>query len=290
MLPVKTLRRWLELSKTPQEFLRKIKNRSLVRFYRKIPYKPDFIAEKDWDTLIVLDACRFDIFSYYVNDSGNLTKFLSPGSSTPEWLVKNFSTYNMRDVIYISANPFGSYLKLNEIIGHNPFYKIMEVWKYDWNDELGTVHPSMVNKTTLKVLRIYPNKRYLIHYMQPHYPFIGNIRISADGIIKDNIFLPSNKKKDQCTVWDKLQQGLISVDLAWQAYASNLELVLSYIKTLLPNLTGKICITSDHGNVFGKFGIFYGHPLKTYIRELIEVPWFEVKNKGSFDYMRNKSR
>ena len=71
--------------------------------------------------------------------------------------------------------------------------------------------------------------------------------------------------------------GSISFELAWRAYASNLEFVLGYVKALLPNLTGKNCITSDHGNVFGKFGVFYAHPPKTYLRELIEVPWLEVR-------------
>ena len=258
-----------------------VKFRSLTHLYRRIPYKPDLVTAKDWDTLIVLDACRFDLFSYYVNDSENLTKILSPGSSTPEWLEKNFSDHNMKDVVYISANPYASHIKLTNMIGHNPFYKIIEVWKNSWNDQLGTVHPSIVNKTTIKVICSYPNKRYLIHYMQPHYPFIGKIRISADGMIKDDFFLNSNGKKETYTVWGKLWRREISVNQAWQAYASNLEFVLNYVKALLPNLTGKICITSDHGNIFGKFGVFYGHPPKTYLRELIEVPWFEVKIKGS---------
>jgi len=259
------LSRVLKASKNPNDLLRKIKRRSLTYIYSRIPYEPDYILDKEWDTLILLDACRFDLFSDYIKNSENLTKILSPGTCTRDWIVENFSGKQLKDVIYISAHPIGSYIRFKKYIGYNPFYKIIEIWKNGWNEQLGTVHPSMVNKRTLETISKYPDKRYIIHYVQPHHPFIGNIKITE-----------SEEK-----VWDLLRKGLVDKDIAWRAYASNLELVMSHVNKLLPNLKGKTCITSDHGNVFGKFGVFYAHPSKIYLPELIEVPWYEVENNHS---------
>jgi len=62
------------------------------------------------------------------------------------------------------------------------------------------------------------------------------------------------------------------IDECREAYESNLELVLKNI----PKLEGKTVISSDHGNLFGEHGQ-YGHPPNKNYKELIEVPYFEVK-------------
>jgi len=75
-----------------------------------------------------------------------------------------------------------------------------------------------------------------------------------------------------------LQKGIVDISTVWRAYVSNLQLVMNSVKKLLPSLIGKTCVTSDHGESFGRFGIFYGHPAKIAIPELIEVPWLEVQS------------
>ncbi|MCK5603575.1 hypothetical protein KAR91_16945 [Candidatus Pacearchaeota archaeon] len=223
-----------------------------------------------------MDACRFDIFNNYNKIPGKLSKIISAGSNTPEWLKNNFLNMHMKDVIYISANPYGSYLYLSKNLGHIPFYKIYELWKYDWNDSLGTVLPSKVNEAVKNSIKKHPDKRLLIHYLQPHFPFIGNKNLVLGGMkdIRNDILY--NKTWDGNTIWTMFRLGKIDRNTIVNAYIRNLLLVLHYVKDLLPYLQGKVCITSDHGNVFGKFGLFYNHNSGLPLPELIEVPWFEV--------------
>ena len=134
------------------------------------------VMEEEWDYLIILDACRYDFFSklYPPYLSGELKKIVSPGSSTIEWCKKSFQKkYN--DVIYISANPFiNSKVEVLNFNSKNHFYKVIDVWDWGWNENLGTVHPKTVNEVVQSFKDDYPDKRFIIHYLQPHEPYLGN--------------------------------------------------------------------------------------------------------------------
>ncbi len=236
--------------------------------------------DRNWENLIVLDACRFDAFYYYsarARMPGKCSKMISAGSSTVEWLQNNFLEVKAKDIIYISANPYASNFMLNKLLGQIPFYRVIDVWKEGWSNELNTVHPSEVNTAALRSLETFPSFRHIIHYLQPHHPFIGNVRIPERGLKSADFLSPQVGSRKELNVWDKFRKGLISVDMIWKAYLSNLELVMDYVRDLLPHLHGKICITSDHGNAFGRFNTFYQHPIRTPLPELIEVPWLEIE-------------
>jgi len=169
-----------------REFSTFIRREFISRNVMHLPFKfhymmfrprPTFIANKSWDNLILLDGCRFDAFAKVNNIHGELIKIVSAGSCTMDWLRNNFSHCDMKDVVYISANPFASYYFFQKMLQRTPFYKIVEVWKDSWSEELRTVPPSAVNEATLDSLNLYPQKRLLIHYMQPHHPFIGGLKM-----------------------------------------------------------------------------------------------------------------
>ena len=235
----------------------------ILNIYRlaRLTSSPTLLMEEAWENLIILDACRFDAFSVVNWIPGTLKKVISAGSTTWEWFVNNFKDRKLDDVIYISANPFISSYHVRKWLGSIPFYKIIEVWRFGWNQKLKTVHPSTVNKATMIALKHYPGKKFIIHYLQPHYPFIGRLKLIGDEY-----------------VFNMLRSGKISVDFAWKAYLSNLEYVLIFVEKMLKYLRGNICITSDHGNAFGRFGVFYGHTANVPLPELIEVPWLKIRN------------
>ncbi len=187
----------------------------------------------------------------------------------------------MKDVVYISANPYISYWYLRRTIGHIPFYKIEEVWKDGWSDELQTVHPSAVSLATLKSLALQPHKRHIIHYLQPHHPFIGRIKlIDSDAVaswVRDESHAHTGKKLDAFLL---AKEGFLDIEAIWRAYISNLNLVLRYVKRSLPGLDEKICITSDQGNAFGRYGVSYGHPEGYFLPDSIEVPWLEYRTNS----------
>ena len=238
-------------------------------------YSPDYVTLTEWDKLIVVDACTFNLFKSRNIIKGKLSKIKSPGSCTPEWLVETFKGKSFPDIVYISANLWASNYKLNELLGSNPFYKVLEVWKNKWDHSLATVHPSEMNKEAIIAQKMYPTKRMNIHYIQPHFPFIGENPLHVEGVTSQNI--ETNQVKNKYTIWNALRDKKITPEEAYRAYESNFDLVIKYVLALIPHLKGKVCITSDHGNLFGKYGVFYGHPKALYHPELIEVPWLEIQ-------------
>jgi hypothetical protein len=205
---------------------------------------------RSWDNLIILDACRYDVFKYkfekettfFKNYKFSLEKVYSRGSSTPEFLLENFAGGRYEDVIYITANPY-----VYTLLPRNTFFKVIHLWRTHWDED--------------------PGKRLIIHFMQPHPPFIGKYRKSG------NLF---------CSI--ALKEGLIE---AIKAYLSNLDLVFSCIKPLIEKLDGITVVTSDHGEAWGELAPpfiipIYGHPRGIRIPSIREVPWLTIyKEKTS---------
>ena len=40
-----------------------------------------------------------------------------------------------------------------------------------WRDKLGSVPPNEVNKSFFRIEKNYNNKRFILHYIQPHEPY-----------------------------------------------------------------------------------------------------------------------
>jgi len=147
----------------------------------------ELLSESNWKYLIVLDACRFDYFAELVGDylEGKLFKVLSPGSYTLEWARKVWNGYH-EDIVYVSANPFisGELAELQDLSklfacksrsfdASQHFYDVIDVWYYGWSDSLGTVLPEEVEQSACWVAENFPEKRLVIHYIQPHEPFLA---------------------------------------------------------------------------------------------------------------------
>ena len=158
---------------------------------------------------------------------------------------------------------------VKEITGLNPFSKICHVYTdhYDFNSQ--TVLPENVNKVYLSLKGDFKN-RCIIVYMQPHPPFVGKESVKSKGWTQW-----TGQNYEGKIVWDLVKDGELTLEAAVKGYKSNLEYVLEYVKKLLPELNGKIIISSDHGELFGEYDE-YGHPGGVYYRELLEVPYLEI--------------
>lgn len=132
------------------------------------------IMEEDWDTLIILDVCRYDYFKRVYQDylKGALRKIISPGAYTHEWVDEVFGNKEFDDVVYVSANPhINSKGVTRPGYDFNPrksFHKVIDAWDWGWDEELGTVHPKGVSKAAGMARARYPRKRLIAHFMQPH--------------------------------------------------------------------------------------------------------------------------
>jgi hypothetical protein len=146
------------------------------------------IMEEQWDYCIILDACRYDYFEAVHNEyfEGILERRTSLATDTIGWCKNSFKTYHP-GVIYVSANPYvNSWKPILGFSARSHFYRVIDVWDRGWDEKLGTVPPWVVNETALNVIPHHKGRRFIIHYLQPHAPYIGS-RFSGVGFPTPNL-------------------------------------------------------------------------------------------------------
>lgn len=228
----------------------------------------DFV-DQEWDNLIVLDACRYDLFAEVNTLSGALSRERSNAAATEEFLLKNFDGGSYGDTVYVSANPH-----LDHIDAW--FHDVCRLWETDWDEETGTVLPGDAVDRVLANLDDYRDKRLVVHFIQPHRPFLGETAEAIDqsplvgnGVIRD--------EPEREFWWNRLERGDLDRETVWAAYRETLEATMPHVERLLAELSGKTVVTADHGNAFGEDGV-YGHPSNTHHDALQTVPWLEVES------------
>lgn len=238
-------------------------------------YRPGIdVFEADWDTLVILDACRFDYFAEVVDLPGTLTRVQSRGSATPEWLTGNFRGRELHDLVYVSAN--GYYEKLRGELDAS-VHAWIGTYLTEHRNEVGAVDPELVTETALEAAADYPNKRLLVHYAQPHTPYIGPVGREYWG----RFFKTPIREKVRASD----DPGPRCRERLREAYRENLNIALDAVGTLVSELDGKTVISSDHGEFLGerwsKLQVrLYGHPPGVHVPTLIDVPWFELPADG----------
>lgn len=244
-----------------------------------IQHGPAFdVMGADWDILILLDACRYDYFKSTIDMDGKLRSIVSPGAHSWEFMNRTFIGKNYHDTVYITANPHAQ--KLDDEI----FYTIENILDA-WDSEVGTVLPEEVVEAAVEAGENYPNKRLIIHFMQPHEPHLGPTakeireRIELKGWNKHH-GNPNNKidvRRDGTHTWQAVKDGTVSIEEIRKAYSESLDLVLDHVSNLIDSINGRAVISSDHGEMLGERGVIrrrFGHPHDIYTPELRIVPWF----------------
>jgi hypothetical protein len=265
---------------------------------RHLPNRGVYVYDEEWDNLIILDACRYDTFRELNTIDGRLESRISRGSATQEFLIENFRKHprkkTFEDIVYVSSNPFVSLL-LPGI-----FHMVYPVWDYGWDENLLTIPPEPVVKAALEARRLYPDKRMIIHFMQPHFPpLVGRPQgdtgqalkrlsgFARDGANPDKVL---NLKRGYpphvfaTTTDGLLARGLLTKQEVLSLYRENLRIVLSHVDGMLKQLSGVSVITGDHGNLFGeRLGVLYpfrvyGHWPGLRLAQLVLVPWLITAN------------
>lgn len=215
------------------------------------------IFEEDWDNLVVLDACRADTYEESA-DLGEYSTRTSKASMTERWVKANFSGRDLRDTVYLCANGMARPDEVGaDLHEYRPVW--LEAQRGDGHDRV--CRPEQLTDAAAEAAETFPDKRLIVHYVQPHVPFLGPTGES----------MPVQKDIPELAAeYDD--------ETLWTAYRENLELVLDEVDRLLPNLPGKTVITADHGQLFGErlrpIPISeYGHPRGIYHKNLVEVPW-----------------
>lgn len=132
-----------EGAKSPIQTADFLYRRTQIAVFNRL--RATYIFEKEWDLLVVLDACRYDLMNELAvkKDLGfEVGSIFSPASITGFWMERNFSerfAAEKRDTAYVVAAPW-SETKLSA----DNFATLDEVWSYAFDEELGTIHPEAV--------------------------------------------------------------------------------------------------------------------------------------------------
>jgi len=241
--------------------------RALQAVGRRLPYGTN-VFERSWDVLVVLDGCRADLLAGVADDYAFLDEIdsiRSVGSSSSEWLENTFlGRSETETTVMVTGNTW-----TERYLDADAFAALDEVWKYAWDDDHGTIPPAAITDRAISHAREGDPDRLVVHYMQPHHPFVPDPLDGDDGLVR------AGSHSNTANPWVALRQNEVSVERVWEAYRANLEYVLSEVESLLENVDGRVAITADHGNLFGEWGL-YGHPLSTPVPALLTVPWAET--------------
>ena len=281
--------------------------------------KRTFIMDEAWDYLIILDACRYDVFAEVYGEylEGKLQRRESAGTSTVDWRDKAL-TGRHDDVIYVSSNPYiNSAMQVKGYKGSDHFAHIYDVWSSSWDEKRGTVLPASVTEAAMLALRDHPGKRLIVHYLQPHAPYLSLDLDSAGfpvpDLSGDRVLAGVDEKGEKGLRAALLRllsaicyrTGILGDNPAWKlrqwlgmepaspmdavrrklgdrglrtAYRENLKLVLKEVQGLVRCLAGRIIITSDHGELLGEKGR-YSHFGGSDDPLLTGVPWLVIDKK-----------
>lgn len=290
--------------------------RNIYKYYynhiysRKISSQKEAIHDllnEDEFVLIILDACRHDYLKNVFTDffSGELSKKWSEASRTPHW-VPNTWTKDY-DITYISGSPWvssDSRYKSEPTGGttwdtsYRPtehFETIVPVIATDWSSDLYTTKPRAITDSVLRHLSSEENTRIVVHYMQPHKPYIAD----KSGNYTSEPVIPVHKKSNEpgkeardkvgkadvprYRIRDQIKDGNLNIEELRNAYRNNLRAILGEVNTLIEHIDpeSKTVVTADHGEFLGER--IYGsrkfmhpdqmHPI------LREVPWLEISNE-----------
>lgn len=215
------------------------------------------LFEFEWDVLIVLDACRVDLVDCvdsdydWIDDYGSIK---SVGGDSYTWMKNTFSEEHaekINNTAYVTANPHSEKVfNRHNSIDISDFQVLRELWKSEWNSNIGTVEPGVVSDHGITIKRNKDPQRLILHYMQPHFPSIPDpmgSNINLDNISWD------------WSVWEQLKQGEVTSNKVWEAYENNLRYVLGSVDIILHNIDAEhVLVTSDHGNALGERG-YFGH-------------------------------
>jgi len=231
---------------------------------RRLDYGTN-VFDREWDVLVVLDACRADALGAVATEFdflGGVDAMRSVGSSSSEWLENTFVGHpETARTVMVTGNTW-----TDRYLDADAFAALDEVWKYAWDDDLGTVPAAAITDRAIANAREREPERLVAHYMQPHHPFVPDPVAGDDGLAR------TGSHSNTGNPWVLLRRGEVSVERVRRAYRANLRHVLSAVATLLENVDGRVAITADHGNLFGEWGL-YGHPMETPVPALLAVPW-----------------
>ncbi|WP_176451466.1 hypothetical protein [Halorubrum sp. Eb13] len=260
----------------------------------------------DWDVLILLDTCRVDALREVAPEYdfiSNINQKRSVGGRSPEWIAKTFvEEYEstIQNTAYLSANVFSKQIlqerhhesvpptEVNlaySLLGRLPTVDVSSLGHFEYLYEYepvgeegpfghkdGGTPPRYVTDRAIAVGRDHDFDRLILHYLQPHPPYVANAVESGRKL-----------KRHESDWWGYLG-STGDYETIWNTYLDELRYVLDDVEILLNNLDAeRVAISADHGESFGEYWE-YGHKtgsINPYVRT---VPWVETTANDTGSY------
>lgn len=228
-------------------------------------------SEDEW-LLILYDALRYDTFDHFMGETA-VEKTVSPATGTHAWMERVWP--DKYDVCYVTGSPLVGDHNASTYNGGEHFGSMVEVWKDNWDSELRTVRPEAVTAAAIDALA--GHKRVMVHYVQPHAPYIGEPRIIGGNSGSDDTYPhPANDQEDAgvlVPIRNQLDTGDLTLETLRRAYYDNLVQVVEGSNGLIEAADRRTVITSDHGECLGEHTIGHNYNC-SHVRT---VPWYEPK-------------
>ncbi len=235
------------------------------------------LIQEDAFILIIFDSCRYDYFRSMYDGyfTGELTKVYNTNTYTKQYQRTTWT--GSYDITYVAGGPVitDRNFELSDL-DYRPsehFEEIVNAWDMGYKKELGVTPPEAVTEVALEC----DAPRMIVHYFQPHAPYIGDNRLreetpSVEGGSNEKI---EKRKESLLEIYERIESGQISDERLREAYRSNLQRVMEATKPLVAKTDRPIVITSDHGELLEEDGRYLhgGFPH----RILCELPWFEAE-------------
>lgn len=263
--------------KDPQRIVEEAKylyKSSLFKYKYRNTDKGNPIME-DWDNLILLDSCRYDILQQTGVFDEEVGYKILRSSTSPEFCEEYIHGNEFQDSIYVTGNPYGAQ------VDDNIFYNKYSTFNADIKNINKSWHPETVYQLAVENHKENPNKRMMVHFMQPHFPYFGDRAEELRNELREEGYIfwawneelgDEDKNRDDVitTLMAAAKDGLISVDDLTEIYIDNIEIAAEYVKKLANEVGGKTVVSADHGEML-RWKI--GHSVDLYTEGLRKVPW-----------------
>jgi hypothetical protein len=239
------------------------------------------LRTEPWDVLIILDACRADVFRELCIPDAEVVR--SPARRTDHWLQSGVGkVFRQRKVLYFAANP----VIARETWGWKQIERV-DVWDRWWArhgpQDMPYVHPLVVNGIVAAWADLgrLEGRTVVVHQLAPHSPYIGEpsyeltwFRHALAGCKLAEATRAVSLYPPRADIdWDRLKR----------AYRANVRIAWEAARMLADRLTRdgrRVVITADHGDLLGetKDGLAegaprFGHQGNYHNKLLYEVPW-----------------
>lgn len=208
----------------------------------------------EWDYLIITDAGRADTFESIYPDylpTGYYERVHNGGHTfTGTWFADHLDGDYDATLFHGGVPIYAFEDNPADYDERDHFADVIHYSNYPWDNRVSTCPPEAV----VAVVETHPRERAVIRFLQPHGPYRTLPGTSGVGVASEH-----------------------EPDELRDAYRDNYEWVLEIIRDdLLPLLSGRVVVTSDHGECMGDCGQYLhnlGHEPHAH---LTEVPWFET--------------